>query len=69
MQAYIPAWSSRSTFAKREIEKPPRYWSTRRRSVGDLFGWEFKVLLCGDGTPVRQGAKSRIMGLVDTFPK
>jgi len=37
--------------------------------VGDLFGWEFKVLLCGDGTPVLQGAKSRIMGLVDTFPK
>ena len=40
-----------------------------KRSVRGLLGLEFDVLLFGDGTPILQSAKTRLMELVATFPE
>lgn len=39
-----------------------------KRSVRKLLQLEFDVLLVGDGTPILEGAKPRLMDLVETFP-
>ena len=39
-----------------------------RRSVRGLLDLEFDALLFGDGTPIIEGAKARLMELVESFP-
>lgn len=45
------------------MDDPPRL----RRSVTDLTRLDFDALLFGDGTPILQEAKPRLLELVQTF--
>jgi glyoxylase-like metal-dependent hydrolase (beta-lactamase superfamily II) len=46
------------------MDDPPRL----RESVRKLLDLDFDALLVGDGQPVLQGAKARLVDLVHTFP-
>jgi glyoxylase-like metal-dependent hydrolase (beta-lactamase superfamily II) len=47
------------------IEDVPRL----RESVRKLLALDFDTLLTGDGQPILQGAKERLIALANTFPK
>ena len=40
-----------------------------RESVRGLLALDFDILLVGDGVPILQSAKDRVLELVDSFPK